>query len=76
VVLGLSAVAALMVLGGILIPTTRVFDDHTVFALEAYEIAFFAFYWIVQTVENWNENVIGTVPVQADAGFGQVHGRE
>jgi hypothetical protein len=71
-----AAVAALMVLGGILIPTTRVFDDHTVFALEAYEIAFFAFYWIVQTVENWNEKVIGTVPVQADAGFGQVHGRE
>jgi hypothetical protein len=65
-----------MVLGVILIPTTRVFDDHTVFALEAYEIAFFAFYWIVQTVENWNEKVIGTAPVKADADLGQVHARE
>lgn len=51
------AVAALMILGGILIPTTRIFEDHTVFALEAYEITFFAVYWIVQTAENWNETV-------------------
>ena len=52
-----AAVAALMILGGILIPTTRIFGDHTVFALEAYEITFFAVYWIVQTAENWNETV-------------------
>lgn len=65
-----SAVAALMVLGGILIPTTRIFDEHTVFALEAYEIAFFACYWIVQTAENWDEKLIGTVPVTAEAGRG------
>jgi hypothetical protein len=65
-----AVVAVLMVLGGILIPTTRVFDEHTVFALEAYEIAFFAFYWIVQTVEYWNEEVIDPVPVKADADLG------
>jgi hypothetical protein len=65
-----TAVAALMVIGGILIPTTRIFDEHTVFALEAYEIAFFAFYWIVQTAENWDEKVIRTVPVEAEAGGG------
>jgi hypothetical protein len=63
-----TAVAALMILGGILIPTTRIFGEHTVFALEAYEIAFLAVYWTVQTAENWNEKVIGTVPVEAEAG--------
>jgi hypothetical protein len=47
-----------MILGAILIWWTRIFDEHTVFALEAYEIAFFAFYWIVQTAENWNEEVV------------------
>ena len=55
-----AAVAALMVLGGILIPTTRIFGGHTVFAMEAYEIAFFALYWIAQTAENWNETVVRT----------------
>jgi hypothetical protein len=53
-------VAGLMVLGGILIWLTRVFEEHTVFALEAYEIAFFALYWIAQTAENWFEEVIPT----------------
>ena len=43
-----AVVAALMVLGGILIWLTRIFDEHTVFALEAYEIAFFALYWIAR----------------------------
>ncbi len=65
-----TVIAALMILGGVLIPTTRIFDEHTVFALEAYEIAFFAIYWIVQTVENWNEKVTGTLPVEAEAGSG------
>jgi len=53
-----AAVAVLMVVGGILIPTTRIFGDHTVFALESYEIVFFAIYWIVQTAENWSETVV------------------
>ena len=51
-------VAGLMILGGALIPLSRAFGDHTVFALEAYEIGFFAVYWIVQTAENWNEPVV------------------
>jgi hypothetical protein len=65
-----AAIAGLMILAAILIPTTRIFGEHTVFALEAYEIAFFAVYWIVQTAENWNEKVIGAVPVKAEAGRG------
>jgi hypothetical protein len=60
-----AVIAALMVLGGILIPTTRIFGEHTVFALEAYQIAFFAVYWMVQTAENWGERVIGTTAVRA-----------
>jgi len=48
-------VAALMVLGGIFIWLTRIFDEHTVFALEAYELTLFALYWIAQTAENWFE---------------------
>jgi len=63
-----TAIAGLMILGGILIPTTRIFDEHTSFALEAYEIVFFAFYWIIQTIENWNEEVIDAAPVKAEAG--------
>lgn len=63
-----AAIAAVMILGGILIPWTRVFDDHTTFALEAYEITFFALYWIVQTAENWNEEVRLTKPVSVQAG--------
>jgi len=61
-------IAALMILGGIVIPTTRIFDEHTSFALEAYEIVFFAVYWIIQTRENWNEEVIETAPVNTEAG--------
>lgn len=53
-----ATVAAGMVLGGILIVTTRIFGRHTVFALEAWEIVLFAIYWIVQTVEKWDEKVI------------------
>ena len=33
------------------------FKDHTVFALEAWEIGLFAVFWIVQTAENWDEEV-------------------
>lgn len=57
-----AAVAAGMVAGGALIAATRVFGEHTVFALEAYEIALFALYWIIQTAESWNERVIGSLP--------------
>jgi hypothetical protein len=53
-------VAGLMALGGIAIWLTRAFDDHTVFSQEAWEIGFFAVYWIIQTAENWSEEVIPT----------------
>lgn len=53
-----ATVAGLMAIGGVLIWTTRVFGDHTVFALEAYEIALFAVYWVIQTIENWSERVV------------------
>lgn len=62
-----AAVGMLMIVGGILIPATRIFEEHTVFALEAYEIAFFAVYWCVQTAENWNEKVAGTALPTSDA---------
>lgn len=52
-----TAVAALMILGGILIPTTRIFGEHTVFALEAYEIVLFGVYWGIQTAEKWGQPV-------------------
>jgi hypothetical protein len=57
------SVAILMVAGGALISLTRVFGDHTVLWLEAWEITLFAIYWITQTVQYWNEQ-IEPVPVQ------------
>jgi hypothetical protein len=50
-------VAGLMILGGIVIPAFRIGNEYTVGVLEAYEIVFFAVYWIAQTSENWNEEV-------------------
>jgi hypothetical protein len=52
-----AAIAAAMVIGALVIVLTRVAGEHTTFALETYEIALFAFYWVVQTVEKWNEGV-------------------
>jgi hypothetical protein len=60
--LSYAAVAALMVLGAAVIGLTRVFGDHTVFALEAYEIALFGAYWMIQTAEKWDEDVEGVKP--------------
>lgn len=31
---------------------------YTIFVLEGYEIGFFAVYWIIQTVANWDEEVV------------------
>jgi hypothetical protein len=55
---GYVAVAALRIVGGLVTWLTRVFGEHTVFALEAYEIGLFGVYWAVQTVEKWNEEVV------------------
>ena len=51
-------VAVLMIAGGVLIPVTRVFGDHTVLWLEAWEIVLFAIYWLTQTVQYWNEQIV------------------
>jgi hypothetical protein len=50
-----GALALLMPIGGVFIACTRIFGEHTVFALETYEIVLFAIFWIIQTKENWNE---------------------
>ena len=63
-----AAVAALMALGGLFIWLTRIFGEHTVFALETYEIVLFAVYWILQTKENWDEEVIEVDVDGAEAG--------
>jgi hypothetical protein len=52
-----AAIAAAGVIGALVIVLTRAFGQHTTFALETYEIALFAVYWVVQTVEKWNEEV-------------------
>jgi hypothetical protein len=52
-----AAVAVLMITGGILLPATRIFAEHTVFALETFEIILFAIYWGIQTAEKWDEKV-------------------
>jgi hypothetical protein len=48
-----------MLLGAIVIVGLQnwLFRDHTVFALEAWEIGLFALFWVVQTAENWDEKV-------------------
>lgn len=63
-----SAMAAVMVLGALFLWLTRIAGDHTVFALEAYEITLFAVYWGIQTKENWHGHVEGTDPVVVNAG--------
>jgi hypothetical protein len=52
-----GGIVALMALGGTFIWLTRVFEDHTVFALEAWEIGLFAVYWIFETIGKWDEEV-------------------
>jgi len=59
-----ASIAAAMVIGALVIVLTRAFGEHTTFALETYEIALFAVYWVVQTVEKWDEEVNPT-PVTA-----------
>jgi hypothetical protein len=53
-----AAVALAMAVGFIvLLPAFGLAGDHTVFWLEAWEISWFLLYWILQTVENWDEEV-------------------
>jgi len=55
-----AAVAAGMAIGAAVIWLLRPFEEHTVFALEFWEISMFAVYWMVQTADNWNEEVVST----------------
>lgn len=55
-----AAVAAGMAIGAAVIWLPRPFEEHTVFALEFWEISMFAAYWMVQTADNWNEEVVST----------------
>lgn len=43
-----------------LVGLPRPFGEHTVFALESWEISMFAIYWLIQTIDNWNEKVPAT----------------
>ncbi|HLM63564.1 MAG TPA: hypothetical protein VK306_04630 [Acidimicrobiales bacterium] len=46
----LRGIAAVGVICALVIVLTRVVGEHTTFALETYEIALFAIYWVVQTL--------------------------
>jgi len=53
-----AVVALAMAVGFIvLFPAFRLVGDHTVFWLDAWEILWFLVYWILQTTENWDEEV-------------------
>lgn len=65
-----SAIAVSMVVGGLAVSLLRVGGDHTVFVLEAVEIALFAVFWIVQTIENWDETTGATPPDGSGAALG------
>jgi hypothetical protein len=56
---------AILMAAGALIPLSSIFGEHAIFTQEAYEIALFVIYWLVQTVENWREEV--AMPVAAPA---------
>lgn len=47
---------------GVILSIDRLMDGwaHAIFTLEAVEVSLFAFYWIVQTAEHWNERVATT----------------
>jgi hypothetical protein len=62
------ATAGAMAIGGLLIAVMPIFGDHTTLWLEGYEIALFAFYWIVQTIENAKEANEEVVPTPESEG--------
>lgn len=63
-----SALAVAMPLGAILIAWPRPFGDHTVFALEAFEIGAFAVFWVLQTFERWDEGPLSPTPLGNSVG--------
>jgi hypothetical protein len=54
-----------MSVGGALIAGLRIFDEYVVLALEAWEIAWFATFWAIQTRENWDEDPVVDAARQA-----------
>ncbi|MGI8984777.1 MAG: hypothetical protein ACR2HM_09650 [Acidimicrobiales bacterium] len=52
-----TIVAVAMSAGGIAIQVFQLGRDHTTFLLEAWEIGLFAAFWVIQTAENWDEEV-------------------
>jgi len=52
-----GGVVVLMILGFIIFGVFDVGGDHSILWLEAWEIALFATYWLVQTAENWDEDL-------------------
>jgi hypothetical protein len=57
-----AAIALAMIVSGLAIPIFRIGGDHTVLVLESTEIVLFAAFWLVQTAENWSEEVTDTPP--------------
>ncbi|MEA2900312.1 MAG: hypothetical protein QOH36_199 [Actinomycetota bacterium] len=55
-----SSIALLMAFGGVVIWLFEIGGDYTTFWLEAFEIVLFAAFWSVQTVENWDEEVVAS----------------
>lgn len=71
---GYWLIAACMLLGALVswigdwIFGNSFLHGYNVGALEAWEIFFFAAFWVIQTIENWNEPVIVRVPEAVQAG--------
>lgn len=53
-----SVLASGMVAAAVVAAWRRPFGEHTVFGIEAIEIGFFACFWLVQTVEGWDDQVV------------------
>ena len=71
---GYWLIAACMLIGALVswigdwIGGNSFLHGYNVGALEAWEIFFFSAYWIIQTVENWNEPITGKAPEAVQAG--------
>lgn len=60
-----TAVTVVMVAGGGFFWLSRIFEEHTVFAVETLEISAFALFWLVQTWESWGEGALTDAPLPA-----------
>ncbi len=53
-----STIALFMAIGGGVVVSFRIGAEHTVLVLEAYEIVLFDLFWLAQTAENWDEEMV------------------